>query len=128
MLHEQLGRHLPGLPGRGIGVVCAIELQDAAVGQDPLRFGGIDEGAVHVDVPVEHIVLRVLVRPVHPLLGKQHRDLRTRHTTHVGMEVDRPAHLVLDRIECLARGPDLLARDRNAADTLRGALDEPVDM
>src|SRR5450756_155808 len=42
------------------------------------------------------------------------------------MEVDGPAHLVLDEVERLARGTHLLARDGDAADALGRTLEEPV--
>jgi hypothetical protein len=106
----------------------AIDLEDAAVSQDPLRFRGVDERAVQVDVAVQQVVLRILVGAVDALLGEEDRHLRSRESAHIGVEVDRTADLVLDRVERLAGGTDLLARDRNPADALGCPLDESVEV
>ena len=70
---------------------------------DALGHGRVHEAAVHVDVAVEHVVLRVLVRAVDALLGEHDRDLGTGHAAHVAVEVDRAADLVLDQVERAAR-------------------------
>ena len=102
--------------------ICAMP----HAGHDVLGHGRVDEAAVHVDVAVEDVVLRVLVGAVDALLGEHDGDLGAGHAAHVAVEVDRPAHLVLDEVERLARGAHLLARDGDAADALGRALEQAV--
>ena len=55
-------------------------------------------------------------------------DVRAGDAGNIAVVIDGAAHLVLDHVERLALGPDLLAGDRHAAHALRGALDEAVEM
>ncbi len=106
----------------------AVHLQDAGVRQDLLCLGGVDERTLHVDIAVKDIVLGILVRPVHALFGEEHGHLRSGQTADIRVKVDRPSHLLFDRIERLACRPKLLSGNRNAADALRRSFDKPVDM
>jgi hypothetical protein len=80
---------------------------------------------VHVDVAIQDVVLRILMGTVDALLREQHGHLRTGQTAHVGVEVDGPAHLVLDGIEGRS---DLLAGDGDPGDALGRPLDEAVEV
>jgi hypothetical protein len=128
VLNEELGHDLPRAHGRGVGVVRPVDLQDAGGGHDVLGHGGVDEAPVHVDVAIEHVVLRVLVRAVHALLGEEHGHLRPGDPADVGVEVDRPADLVFDQIERAACETQLLAGDGDAANALRRTLEQAVDV
>ena len=128
VLDEQLRHDLPRLDRCGIGVVGTVDLEHVGARHDLLGLGRVHETAVHVDVAVQHVVLRVLVRAVHALLGEHDRDLGAGHAAHVAVEVDGPADLVLDEIERPPSSPHLLARDGDAPDTLRRALQQPVDV
>src|SRR5674476_1026548 len=104
VLHKQLGHHVPGLHGHRVGVVGAVDLGHAYAGHHVLGHRRVDEAAVHVDVAVQDVVLRVLVGAVDALLGEHHGHLRPGDAAHVAVEVDRPPHLVLDEVERPARG------------------------
>ena len=52
-------------------------------GHDLLGLGRVDEGAVHVHVAVEDVVLRVLVGAVDALLGEEDGDLGPGHAGDV---------------------------------------------
>ena len=95
---------------------------------DALGDGGVHEAAVHVDVAVQHVVLRVLVRAVDALLGEHDRDLGPRDAAHVAVEVDRPSDLVFDQVERAPGDPALLAGDRDAAHALGRAFEQAVDV
>ena len=79
MLHQEFGHDLPGFLGRGIGIVGAVDLENPGISHDGLGLGSIHEGPVHVDVPVQHVVLGVLVGAVDAFLRKHHRDFRPGH-------------------------------------------------
>ncbi len=76
MLHQELGHDLPAFARRGIGIVGAVNLRHARAGHEFLGYRRIHKTAVHVDIAVEHIVLRVLMRPVDAFFHKEHRNLR----------------------------------------------------
>ncbi len=101
----------------------AVDLEHSGPGHDLFRFRRVHKRPKHVDVPVKDVILRVLVRPVYPLFRKHHGNLRPGDAGHVGMIVDRSADFVLDEVEGLALGPDLLARNRDSARALGRALD-----
>ena len=128
VLHQQLRHDLPRLDRGGVGVVRAVDLQHAHRAHDALGHGRVDKAAEHVDVAVEHVVLRVLVRAVDALLGEHDGDLGPGHAAHVAVVVDRPADLVLDQVERAAGDSALLARDGDAADALGRALEQAVDV
>jgi len=106
--------------------VGAVDLGHVRGGHDALGHRRVDEAPHHVDVAVEHVVLRVLVGAVDALLGEHDGDLRAGDAADVAVEVDRAPDLVLDEVERLARGPDLLAGDGDAADALRRPFEQAV--
>ena len=128
MLHEQLRRHFPCLFRGGVGIVRAVELQYAAVGEHTLCLRRVDERAVHVDISIQDVVLRILVRAVHAFLREQYRHFRSGQTTDVGMKIYRPANFILDGIQCLARRAQLFARYRNTSNAFRGSFNQTVEM
>ena len=128
VLDQEFRHDLPGIARRGVGVVRPVDLDHLGPGHDLLGLGRVDEGPHHVDVPIEHVVLGILVGAVHALLGEEHGDLRPGQAADVRMQVDRPADLVLDQIQGLPGRPQLFARDRDAPDPLRRALHQPVDV
>ena len=83
VLHHELGHDLPPVPGRGVGIVGAVDLEDPGPGHDLLRLTGIDIAAVGVDVAVQHVVLRILVGTVDAFLGEQDGHLRPGDTRDV---------------------------------------------
>ena len=68
------------------------------------------------------------MRPVDPLLDKQHRHLRSGKAADIGVEVDRPAYLLLDGIECLACRTDLFPGDRDTTYPFGSAFDQAIDV
>ena len=123
VLGAELGREQAEEDLRG-----AIDLQEVAIRHDFLRLGRVDEGAVHVDIAVKDVVLRILMCTVHAFLHEKDGDLGTGQAADIGMEVYWPPHLLLDRIERLAGGAELLPGDRNTADAFGRSFDQPVDM
>ncbi len=83
---------------------------------------------MHVDISIEHVVLRVLVRAIDAFLGEEHGDFRPGKAADVRMKIDRPADFLFDGVKRFARGANLFARDRHTADAFRRAFDEAVDM
>ena len=128
VLHHELGHHQPAGLGRGVGVVGAIDLEDAGAGHDALGLGGVHEGTVHVHVAVEDVVLGILVGAIDALFREEHGDLGTGHAGDVAMEVDGTAHLLLDLVAGLSRGADLLAGDGHAADAFGRSFQQTVDV
>ncbi len=96
VLHKQFGHHQPTGFGGGVGIMGAVNLEDIRRCHDALGFRRIHKGAVHVDVAVQHVVLRVLVGAVHAFLGEQHCHFGTSHTGHIAVEVDRATHFLFD--------------------------------
>lgn len=128
MLHDQLRHDLPRLPGGGVCVVGAINLQHPGPGHNGLGLAGVHEGAHAVDVAVEDVVLGILVGAIDAFLGKHDGHIGASYTGDIGVIVDGAAHLLLDEIQRLTLCADLLAGDGNAADSLGGALHQAVDM
>ncbi len=128
VLNHQLGHDQPTGFGGGVGVVRAVNLENLRPGHHFLGLGGIHKRAVHVDVAIEHVVLRVLVRAVDAFFGKQHGHFGPGHAGNVAMEVDRAAHFVFDHVAGFAAGANLLAGDRHAAHAFGGAFHQAVDV
>ncbi len=128
MLHQQLGHHQPSRFGGGVGVVRPVDLEDLPRRHDELGFRRVHEGAIHVDVAVENVVLRVLVGAVHTFFSEQHSNFRPGDARHVTVKIDRAANLILDQVAGFPAGAQLLAGDRHAADPLGCALHQPIDM
>ena len=128
MLHHQLGHDLPGLPCGGVGVVGAVDLGHAGPGDDLFGLAGVHKGADHVDVAVDDVVLGVLVAAVDAFLGEHDGHVRPGHAGDIRVVVDGAAHLILDHVQSLALGADLLAGDGNAAHALGRALDQTVEV
>ena len=126
MLHHQLGHDLPGVTGGGVGVVGAVDLALTGPGDDLLGLAGVHEGADHVDVTVEDVVLGVLVDAVDAFLSQHDGHVGAGHAGNVAVVVDGTADFFLDHVEGLALGADLLTGDGNTAHALRSTLDEAV--
>ena len=128
MLHQQLGHHQPARFGGGIGIVCAVNLEDLASRHHEFGFCRVHKRAIHVDVAVKHVVLGILVSAVNAFLNKQHGHFRTGDTRNIAVEINRPADFFLNQIAGFTAGTQLLAGDRHAADALRCAFHQAVDM
>ncbi len=128
VLDHQLGHHQPAGLGGGVGVVGAVDLEDPRAGHHALGFGRVHKRAVHVDVAVEHVVLRVLVGAVDAFFGEQHGHFRSGHAGDIAVEVDRAADFFFDQVAGFAAGADLLAGDRHAAGAFGRAFHQPVDV
>ena len=128
VLHHQLGHDLPGLPGGGVGVVGAVDLSHTGPGDQLLAFAGVHEGADHVDVAVDDIVLGILMDAVDALLGEHDGDVGAGDAGDIAVVVDGTAHLILDHVQRLALGADLLAGDGHTAHALGRTLDQSVEV
>ncbi len=106
----------------------AVDLKHVDAGHEFLGLSGIHEGADHVDIAVEHVVLGVLVGAVDSFFGKEHGNVGTGYTADIGVEVNRTTHFVFNNIQGLAAGPQLFASDGHAADSLGGTFDQAVIM
>ena len=106
----------------------AVDLEDTCAVHHFLSFGSVYEGAQHVNVAVEHVVLRVLVSTVDAFLGKENGNFRTGHTRHITVEVYGTAYLFFDLIAGLAAGTNLLAGDGHTAHAFGSAFQETVNV
>ncbi len=122
MLNHELRHHLPGFSCGCVCVVGAIDLNDPRPGHHPFRYRSIHKTAHHIHISVENIVLRILMSAVYPLFGEHDRNFRAGNPADVAVVVNRPAHLVLDQVEGLALGPQLLAGNWDASNPLGGSL------
>ncbi len=79
MLNNQLRHHLPGFHGSSVGIVGAIDLQHAAIGDNRLAFTGIYETAQHIDIAIKYVILRILVDTGDTFFMKHNSDIRSGH-------------------------------------------------
>ena len=128
MLNDQLGHDLPGVSCGRVGVVRAVDLQHVGPGHDLLGFAGVYEGSYHVDVSVQNVVLGILVSAVDALFGEHDRDVGACYAGDVGVIVDGSADFILDQVQGLSLGSDLLSGDGDAADALRRTFHQAVDV
>ncbi len=128
MLYDELRHYLPGFSRRGVGIVSTVDLGDVCPGQNLLGFAGVHKGTDHIDVPIQHIVLGILVSTVDALLGKHDGHFRTGNTRYIGMVVNRSAHFILDHIQRFPLCSDLFTRNRHTAHTLGRSFDKPIHM
>ena len=128
VLHHQLRHDLPGIPCGGVCVVRAVNLRHVAPGDELLTLRRVHKRAHHVDVAIDHVILRVLMAAVDALFREHNGDIRPSHAADVAMVVDGTTHFVLDQIQRFSLRAHLLAGDRNPAAALWRALDQPVVM
>ncbi len=126
VLHHQFRHDLPGVPRGRVCVVRAVDLRHVCPFDELLALRCVHKRTHHVDVAVDHVVLRVLMATVDALLREHDRNVRPGHAADVAVVVDRAADLVLDEIERFSLRAHLLARNRHATAALRGSLDQSV--
>ena len=128
MLNDQFRHYLPCFSCSCVGVVCTVDLQDSGPCQDLLGFAGIYEGTYAVDISVQNVVLRVLVRTVDTFFCKHYSYVRTSYAGNVGMIVDWTANFIFDDVQSLSLCSYLLTGHRNTADTLRSTFHQAIDV
>ncbi|MPM26666.1 hypothetical protein SDC9_73170 [bioreactor metagenome] len=126
VLHHQLRHDFPGIPRGGVCVMRAVNLRHVAPGDELLALCRVHKRAQHVDVAIDHVILRILMAAVHALFRKHDGDIRPGHATDIAVVVDGSADLVLDQIKRFSLRAHLFARNRNPAAALRRAFDQPV--
>ena len=128
MLNDEFRHDFPGLPGSGVGIVSAVDLRNIGPGHYFLGFTGIHKGTGHVDVPVKHIVLGILVGAVDAFFGKHHCHFRTRNAGNVGMVIDGPSNFFFDQVQGFSLGANLFTGNGYAAHSLGSSFNETVHM
>ena len=108
--------------------MSAVDLEHVCPGHDLLGFASVYEGSYHVDVSVQNVVLRILVSAVDAFFGEHDRDVGAGNAGDVGVIVDGSADFILDQVQGLSLGSDLLSRYGDAADTLGSTLHQAVDV
>ena len=98
VLNHQFGHNLPSLASGGVGVVGPVDLGHARPGDELFRFAGIYEGAGHIDIAVDDVILGILVDAVDPLFREHHGDIGPGYAADVRVVIYGAPHLIFDHI------------------------------
>ncbi|MPN46795.1 hypothetical protein SDC9_194394 [bioreactor metagenome] len=98
MLHHQFRHDFPGVPRSRVCVVRTVDLRHVCPFDELLALRRVYERAHHIDVAIDHVVLRVLMAAVDALFREHDRDIRPSHAADVAMVVDRAADFVFNQV------------------------------
>ena len=128
MLYDQLRHNLPGFSGCSVGIVGAVNLQNIRPLHDLLGLAGVYKGTHAVNIPVQHVVLRILMGAVDSFFREHYRNIRACHAGNIGVIVNRTADFIFDNVQSFSLSAHLFSGNRHAADSLRRSFHQTVNM